>query len=278
MPTAMAVAEENAQRQILLDIAPGILTNGMTDLSEMEIVAKANMGLKLMITDGDEREMERPEGTTFVGARKLRYGGVLLQMSTKAAAEWLKSRETRDRFLAQMGGTSVVKDRAIQTVVEYIPTSFDPASAGATQVIERASGITVGAIVSAVFIKPVHKRTPGQRTAHAIIGFRDRKNANHAIRYGLFIEGKHVWARKLLPEPKRCYKCQVIGATHNAAACTAENDTCAICSGPHRTSACESTSDDDHRCANCQAEGHGAADRNCPKLQDAIRRSGRCME
>ncbi|KAF8801099.1 hypothetical protein BYT27DRAFT_7010271, partial [Phlegmacium glaucopus] len=121
----MAVAEENAQRQILLDIAPGILTNGMTDLSEMEIVAKANMGLKLMITDGDEREMERPEGTTFVGARKLRYGGVLLQMSTKAAAEWLKSRETRDRFLAQMGGTSVVKDRAIQTVVEYIPTSFD---------------------------------------------------------------------------------------------------------------------------------------------------------
>ena len=79
----------------------------------------------------------------------------------------------------------------------------------------------------------------------------------------VMVEGKHCWTRKLLPEPKWCVKCQGYG--HFAKECKATKDVCARCAGEHRTTDpdCGVAHGRTTRCANCNKDGHGAADRNC---------------
>jgi len=96
------------------------------------------------------------------------------------------------------------------------------------------------------------------------MGIVDPDQANLAIREGLTIEGKHVPVRQQKSDPKRCWKCQQIGAKHFSGNCKAEHDTCARCAGPHRTIVCTITDCAAYQCVNCKGMGHGAADRNCP--------------
>ncbi|KAJ7123708.1 hypothetical protein C8R44DRAFT_620911, partial [Mycena epipterygia] len=147
--------------------------------------------------------------------------------------------------------------------------------------IEDANGIERGQLTQARYIKPLERRHKGQRTAHTIFGFASREAANHAIRHRIFVDGKRVSAQKLLTEPIRCLKCQVIGTNHTAASCPSVHDVYARCGQMHRTGACM-VSDAERACSNCRAakrsyHGHGAADRGCPvfvdKLQYALERN-----
>ncbi|KDR70529.1 hypothetical protein GALMADRAFT_49836, partial [Galerina marginata CBS 339.88] len=117
------------------------------------------------------------------------------------------------------------------------------------------------------------RRRPGQMSAHAFVDFNSPGAADHAIQHGLYIEGKRVFARKFVQDPRRCYKCQTVGATHVAAECTAEGTTCGRCGtiGDHRTKECMATDSDLFFCPNCNTRGHGAADRHCPKFLAAIK-------
>jgi hypothetical protein len=175
-------------------------------------------------------------------------------------------------FLEKLGGTSAYRHRLMNTVVEYVPTSFDPMSPGALEGVEKANGLLAGAIISARFIKPAHRRSESQRTAHMILGFQSRETANTVIRNRIFIEGKKVYARKLLQEPKRCMKCQTMDTNHIAAECKSIHDVCARCGGLHKTMACEAQDQSKFRCSNCKGEGHGAADRRCPYFIDKLTR------
>jgi len=49
---------------------------------------------------------------------------------------------------------------------------------------------------------------------HLIAQLRTLEDANQAIREGLIIMGKHVCARKMKREPRRCLRCQKLGAGH----------------------------------------------------------------
>ena len=48
---------------------------------------------------------------------------------------------------------------------------------------------------------------PGQKAAHLITHFKTNKAVNIAIKEGIVIVGKRVWARKMWKEPRRCLKC-----------------------------------------------------------------------
>ena len=63
---------------------------------------KANTTLKLM--DMDTNNMF--PGTTFVGARKLRNGGILYQLNTSNAGSWLSQTEVQKAFIACYGNTT----------------------------------------------------------------------------------------------------------------------------------------------------------------------------
>lgn len=255
-------------RQILIDKAPGVTTNGFADLTEKQLVEKATLALDLMGIEASDA----PGEVKFLCAQILRGGGVVYQLSSPAAADWLRKEDVMKAFLEKLGGTSIYRNRLMNTVVEYVPTSFDPTSLGALEELEGANGLPTGTIVSARFIKPPHLRSIGQRTAHLIMGFQSRESANNAIENGIFIEGKKVYARKLLQEPKRCLKCQTMDTNHIAAECKSIHDVCARCGNQHKTVTCEVHDQAEFRCSNCKGEGHGAADRRCPYFIDKLTR------
>ncbi|KAJ7217550.1 hypothetical protein C8J57DRAFT_1537679 [Mycena rebaudengoi] len=240
-------------------------------------VAKARLAMEAVRTSmGDDTA---PAGSVVVGARVLQSGDVVLQMNSVQAADW--QRRNMRAFLEAMGGTSALKHRRTSLVVEYVPTSFDPNLDGALRILEDDNNLGRGAIASARFIKAVEWRHSGQCVAHIILALNNDVSANRIIRYGIFIEGKKVWGRKLLPEPVRCLKCQMIGTGHLADTCLSIHDTCAQCGGMHRTAVCE-VSDAAQACSNCRGakmsyQGHGAADRGCPffatKLQFSLERN-----
>lgn len=207
---------------------------------------------------------DAPSDITFVGARRLHSSGATLQLNTIAAATWVRQPGITKSFLSKMGGMCVARSHPHLVAVEYVPILFDPLSMGALTGTKQNSGLPSLSILDAKYIKRAHLRSPGQSTAHVILGIATHHAANHAIEHGLFIEGKHVSVQKMLCEPTHCLKCQTVGVQHVAADCKSIHDTCARCSGLHHTSNCTITDTRHFHCANCQTDGHGAADRHCP--------------
>lgn len=247
-------------KQILIQKDKDATDNTLEPLSEKELVVKANTTLDLMGIEADDK----PPGTAFVGAKKLRNGSILYQLSTRDAANWLKQNEVRKSFMANYGGTSNMRNKLYYVIAEFVPTTFEAGSSYAHAKVEEDSGLCTDVIAYSKYIKPAHLRTSNQKVAHVVFGFNSRHGANSAIEAGMFVEGKHVNVCKMLTEPRRCLKCQRFG--HYVPDCKAMHDTCARCGEQHRTSQCTITDTSNFCCTNCTgtgAKGHGAADRNC---------------
>jgi hypothetical protein len=264
---AAAVARAELQkRRIRLIKATGLGGDGLGDLTEKQWVEKANMALAMM----DGQEEYRPEGTTFVGANRERENrGVVFEMNSKDAAGWLKDKKTMTAFLSKMGSTVDFKMLTFEVVVDWVPVSFEAEQPTAWRRLEQTNGFRENSIQEAAWIKPVHLRAESQRTALVTFRFATREDANRMIEHGMFVEGKKVWGRKQLQEPKRCLKCQCFGE-HKAAECKSVHETCGRCSRQHKTNLCTESSKGNWECSNCKAtghtsyRGHGAADRRCP--------------
>jgi hypothetical protein len=242
----------------------------MEGMTEKHLLEKARSALGLMPSGG-----VAPSGATFVGVQLLRGGGALLHMNDGTAVQWLKA--NMEEFLTRMGGMSVYKERLCNVVLRFVPVSFDPVAEGALKVVSEDNGLPKGALVKARWIKPLERRRPGQRVAHAVLGFSDPSAANRVIRDGVWIDGSKVHGYKLLSEPVRCLKCQRIGAGHIAADCKNDHEVCAQCGEDHRTSTCAVT-DEERACTNCKVakldhKGHGAADHTCPFFKDKLHHS-----
>ena len=172
-------------------------------------------------------------------------------------------------------GTSNIKNKLFYIVAEFVPTTFNAGTKSAHAHIEEDSLMGTDTIAYSKYIKPPHLCASNQRVAHVIIRFSDHNNANKAIEYGLFIEGKQVKVCKLLSEPRRCLKCQCF--RHHVPDCKENTDTCTCCKGQHSTALCNITEMVNFACANCtgdEAKGHGVANRNWPtftKEQDKLR-------
>ena len=135
-------------------------------------------------------------------------------------------------------------------------------------VVEQENRLKFAAIRGVSWIKPIHLRTVGQRTAIAVFRLDSQEAANQVIEKGLFVEGKKVWGRKQVQEPRRCLKCQCF-REHKATDCQSIHDVCGRCSSHHRTGLCDEHDRDMLACSNCKAAnnnehiGHGMVDRRC---------------
>src|SRR5882724_198543 len=176
-----------------------------------------------------------PEGARMIGARKLRNGGVVYELSDPEAAKWLRWECVA--FVVNFGGMSMLKERVVTIIVQFVHISYNPDVLAESQKVEHDSRLEAGAIVSMRWIKPVQRRADGQQTAHLIARLKTPEDANRAIRNGLIIAGKRVWARRMRRELRRCLKCQVIGANHFVAGCSSQN-VCGMCGKEHRTAEC----------------------------------------
>ena len=149
----------------------------------------------------------------------------MYKLDSEEAAEWLKESSMMKAFIMKMGSMADYRAQTYEVVVDWVPTMLDVGQREALESIEQASGLQMAAIREAWWIKPAHLRTPGQKTALAIFSFSTCEGANHAIMFGLFMEGKKVWVRKQLQEPRHCLKCQCFGA-HRAAKCMSIHEVC----------------------------------------------------
>ncbi|KAJ3765872.1 hypothetical protein FB446DRAFT_603000, partial [Lentinula raphanica] len=176
-------------------------------------------------------------------------------------ARWMKDGDHAKEWASKWESEIRVSFEAYETVVEFVPVSQDLGNDESLREVERVSSLKEGCIKRARWIKPIERRSSKQRVAHAIFSFDGPESANQAISNGVIIQGKSLEARRSLPEPQRCLKCQKLG--HFARECKREGDVCGRCAGRHSTGSCLSS---EPFCANCNTPGHGAADRSCPSF------------
>ena len=243
----------------------------LADLSKKELISKANTTLDIM----ESAALGSPEGIRFVGVDVLRSGTVAYHLNNLEAARRIQKEENAKIFMSHFGGASLAKPMLIHTLVEFVPLTFDPNLLLAVEGVERNSGLPPKSLLFVKFIKQKERRHSGQTLGHAIFGFSTREAANQAMVHGLYVEGKRVLARKLLPDPRRCTKCQVVGTSHLAADCRFERDVCGRCSEDHWTSKCPVTDLKLLKCNNCRDKEtwlHTTADRRCPTFVMAVQK------
>ena len=98
-------------------------------LTEWELVAKANEAVELM---------EQPEHATkfqFIGAKMLANSGVVYESNVPDAAQWVQ--ENKRSFVDKFSSMSVIKDRTVSVIVEYVPVGHVPEALAEQRKIER---------------------------------------------------------------------------------------------------------------------------------------------
>ncbi|KAF8443286.1 hypothetical protein L210DRAFT_3361936, partial [Boletus edulis BED1] len=188
-------------------------------------------------------------------------------------AQWLRTKPVQSQFLDNFDGsaaTSIIL-KTYKVVAEFVPTSLQNDNPAALREIEKCSGIGAQTIFAVRWIKPAQHRKPNQRVAHAIISFEEREAANTAIRQGLNIEGRKVFAHKQSPDPNRCYGCQSLDQSHFAKDCKHEQ-ACGTCGKPHSSTECPVEDTNSYFCVNCKVSGHAAWSRTCRSFTEARER------
>jgi len=247
-------------RQVLFTKAKGMASQGLDTHDAQTIIAKANLALAPMKNnDGC------PLGIQFMSAKTLAKGDIVFDLDSPESAEWLRQDDVRLGFMQGFGAMSEIKDREFSCVVENVPVGFHPSIESSSEV-ETINNLSPKSILLTRWIKPIERRFEGQRTAFMIFTFRTAEDANRAIQNALYICGKRCITRKLLPEPRRCFKCHAVNARHIAANCKEITDICDTCGGAHPSKECTLKDEDPakHFCINCKTHGHGARDRLCP--------------
>src|SRR5882724_8979917 len=105
-----------------------------------------------------------PEGARMIGARKLRNGGVVYELSDPEAAKWLRWECVA--FTVNFRGMSVLKERAVAIIIKFVPVSYNPDALAESQKVEHHSRLEVGAIVSTRWKKLLQRWEDGQRMSH----------------------------------------------------------------------------------------------------------------
>ena len=239
------------------------LGDDVRTLESATLMAKANEVLDGM-KDGD-----KPEAAKVVSILKTRKNALLLTLSNKETANWLREPGNEESFANAFSKGAHIREREYNLVaprvLQLLPLTFDPGNPKHLREVEEANSLPANIIRKARWIKPVERRRMGQTHAYAILTITSVDVANKLIKDGLGICNSMIRPLKQKQEPTQCMKCRRWG--HFADKCLETEDTCGTCGGKHRTSTC--TSRDKRHCVSCGSGAHASWDRSCP---DFIRR------
>lgn len=194
---------------------------------------------------------------------KLQNGGLLLEMDSDRAANWIQQAPQQQTFTVVFNAEATIKSRTFTAVAQFVPLTFDPNSEEELREVEKVSGLDANTIIKARYAKLVHRRAVGQVTAWVIITLNSPKQANHAIFNGLTICQKRVTVEKCKREPLRCLKCH--RWNHIVSECINQFDICSTCGSEHRTSECDTI--DRKHCQSYNTNDHTSWDQNCPTFE-----------
>ncbi|KAG1764374.1 hypothetical protein EV702DRAFT_982078, partial [Suillus placidus] len=211
--------------QILIDF-PSNSELAAGKSSHAQLVEKVKKALATVPKGDDTPELETRSITQF------RQGGMIIEMMTKEAAEYLRTNNNaKECLLRNLDSQATFKERTYTVVVPFMPIAFRMEDNAKLQQMERENGWNEGTVLTARWIKPVERRMNTQGVAHILITFTDPTTANNTIRDGIAVDQVKLWPSKNRREPMRCAKCQQF--RHIAKECIAHNDTCANCGNNH---------------------------------------------
>ena len=243
---------DRRSRQILVEIGK----EAVEGKSAVEIKERLENALKNM-------EPSPPEGAKIQEINKLRNGGVIIQLESKEAADWLREPFNKHAFTGNLDANAFIKERTYPIVVPRVPITFEPANQDHLRKVEGVNNLAPNTICKARWIKPIYRRHPKQLVAHATFTLSSACEANRLIRDGMNICSNRTYPKRLKYEPKQCMKCRKWG--HFAAECHAKVDTCGTCGENHVTSEC--TESEKRYCVACKATDHASWDRSCPEFR-----------
>ena len=263
--------EEIKRRQVLIDFDRTEDMN-LEAMDEATLTRKTTDALNTIWAAASEPKLPRPK---LRAATLLRNGGLLLELDSSEAAEWLKGDDIREDFLTNVGSGANIKNRTYQVIVQFVPIQFEPEDDRQLRDYENFNGLAPNSVLKAEWIKPVKDRKRNQRVATMRVYHRDAISANKILSEGASILGKRTVPKKPKKEPIRCLKCQNFG--HERRDCRASNPSCARCAKAHETDSCEEEKAN-HKCMNCLGP-HPSFDRDCPKFEEKCRQTDtRCPE
>ncbi|KNZ74583.1 hypothetical protein J132_06537 [Termitomyces sp. J132] len=174
------------QRQVLIDLdQPGEDRERMMNMLITGLTSKLNDQLGLI--KGYNNYMIK-------ALARMTNGGILLEMSNKEGAAWVKNRSRE--IEGAIGGGAKIKKRTYPIIIKFVPITLDPESTEEREAIKEASDLSRGAITSLRWIKPIKDRRKGQRVGHLIAKFSNENDANKATTTGLYIHHTRVMAEK----------------------------------------------------------------------------------
>jgi hypothetical protein len=197
---------------------------------------------------------------------KLRSGGALLEMDSDAATTWLADQENRNKLCRKIGPGVTFRTRVHNLIAFNVPLEISPDDKNHRLEVSEANGLDLGSLTEMRWIKPIHRRSKNQRTAHLILTFTNADAANRAITNGLYICKRRCQIERVKREPTRCLKCQ--GWNHFVRECLEKNDTCGSCAMNHRTSDCPTPLT--KFCVSCKADDHASWSRDCPTFNKKL--------
>lgn len=180
----------------------------------------------------------------------------------------MKTERNRENFAKGLAEGAKVVLRSYPIILKYVPITFDVDNLNDLSEIAAKSRSDPNQVISARWAKDPTRRRPNQAVAFLVVELKTPEVANKIITTGAYVHGKRCEAKKFLPDPQRCNKCQRYG--HVTAICRSELPRCGHCARDHWTSKCETESNASF-CANCNISGHSARDITCQALDDRIK-------
>jgi len=105
-------------------------TNSLNNLDEGKLVEKANEAVTKMSTKSECP----PTDIRVVGAKKLQNGSIIYELNNPESSQWLCKEKAE--FMKHYGESSIIKDKSVLVIVEYIPVTNNPDALGESRKIK----------------------------------------------------------------------------------------------------------------------------------------------
>ncbi|KAF8593620.1 hypothetical protein BDV93DRAFT_422241, partial [Ceratobasidium sp. AG-I] len=113
-------------------------------------------------------------------ATRLARGGIRYEMGDRVQAAYLSDARVALEFEKGFGDVSC-KGQGAQVLLQCAPVTFEPENPLALRHLEMENQLCAGDILSAKWVKPVHRRTPNQKQAVLRLDLRSQELADRLI-------------------------------------------------------------------------------------------------
>ena len=253
------------ERRILIDADPQFINEWLTS-SPAHLVFKCNMAIAKVVEanglDGDLKSLEEVKAQHPFRTGKT---GVIFSIASKMAADWLKQPDNTEIFRFNFDAGAKLRVSTYPILIRNLPCTLDLSSSEFLDKISSENEIDRKHVMSVDWLKATERRTPDQKSAHALLRLRSPETANMILDCHELTYNKAPYkVERLLRDAPRCAKCQ--RHRHFASKCNADL-TCGFCArAGHHANQCDAQQ---AKCPSCSLSAdadsaHPAWHRDCP--------------